>query len=406
MFRIRLKMGPSIRSKEWTCCFGLHVRTATIIYGVWHLFLNVLALGILSVIIRTNNYHLLLDDLNEGDDNGNDLIAPILPTPLSKVDPTYAYRDHFQQTGLRSNDVDMSGLVFLCMIAVTLMLIYGAVKGKPSHLLPFFCLQIFDFAIVTLTAAGHLCYIKSMHLWITESQNRLPWREELIKLNPKILSVLVLIGFIFFILLKAYAIGIVWRCYKCLTLQQRNIRSLLPYIIPDTPDIPNLHQERDNNSLLPGYEEAIATGIKQAPPPSYVVAMAMNNKITAQSNSVEPLASRENSSNDNNCLYPPSYNSIDNSSESNAAVFNKNVSVITMESTSIDRVNGVPGTDMSTDEIGFHEQPINDELEETTEFGNRMYHFNQKTIEETCELGITSKNSFFHFDQFDYDDLF
>ncbi|XP_058820636.1 lysosomal-associated transmembrane protein 4B isoform X5 [Topomyia yanbarensis] len=345
MFRIRLKMGPSIRSKEWTCCFGLHVRTATIIYGVWHLFLNVLALGILSVIIRTNNYHLLLDDLNEGDDNGNDLIAPILPTPLSKVDPTYAYRDHFQQTGLRSNDVDMSGLVFLCMIAVTLMLIYGAVKGKPSHLLPFFCLQIFDFAIVTLTAAGHLCYIKSMHLWITESQNRLPWREELIKLNPKILSVLVLIGFIFFILLKAYAIGIVWRCYKCLTLQQRNIRSLLPYIIPDTPDIPNLHQERDNNSLLPGYEEAIATGIKQAPPPSYVVAMAMNNKITAQSNSVEPLASRENSSNDNNCLYPPSYNSIDNSSESNAAVFNKNVSVITMESTSIDRVNGVPGTD-------------------------------------------------------------
>lgn len=48
-----------------------------------------------------------------------------------------------------SDDVDMSGLVFLCMIAVTLMLIYGAVKGKPSHLLPFFCLQIFDFAIAT-----------------------------------------------------------------------------------------------------------------------------------------------------------------------------------------------------------------------------------------------------------------
>lgn len=33
---IRLKMGPA-RNKEWACCFGLHVRTATIMIGVWHL---------------------------------------------------------------------------------------------------------------------------------------------------------------------------------------------------------------------------------------------------------------------------------------------------------------------------------------------------------------------------------
>lgn len=33
---LTIKMGPA-RSKEWTCCFGLHVRTATIMIGVWHL---------------------------------------------------------------------------------------------------------------------------------------------------------------------------------------------------------------------------------------------------------------------------------------------------------------------------------------------------------------------------------
>lgn len=333
MLRIRLKMGPSMRNKEWTCCFGLHVRTTTIIIGVWHLFLNVLALGILSVIIRTNNYHLLLDDLSGSEDNTNEPFAPILPTPLSKVDPPYAYRDHFQQAGLHSNDVDMSGLVFLCMIAVTLMLIYGAVKGKPSHLLPFFCLQIFDFAIATLTAAGHLCYIRSMHLWITESQNRLPWREELIKLSPQTLSVLVLIGFILFIFLKAYAIGIVWRCYKFLTFRQHNLRSMLPYIIPDTPDVANIRQERDNNSLLPDYDEAVAQSLKQAPPPSYIVAMAMNSKTEEQPDSVEPAVTETANCESVNYIDPPPYNTIDSGIvQSDDTPAENPVSVITMES--------------------------------------------------------------------------
>lgn len=43
MLRIRLKMGPHQqlqRSKEWTCCFGLHVHTATIMIGLWHLVSN------------------------------------------------------------------------------------------------------------------------------------------------------------------------------------------------------------------------------------------------------------------------------------------------------------------------------------------------------------------------------
>lgn len=33
---IRLKMGPA-QNKELVCCFGLHVRTATMIIGIWHL---------------------------------------------------------------------------------------------------------------------------------------------------------------------------------------------------------------------------------------------------------------------------------------------------------------------------------------------------------------------------------
>lgn len=62
---------------------------------------------------------------------------------------------------------------------------------------------------------------------------RLPWRDELLKMSPQLLSVVVLLVFVTVVLLKAYAIGIVWRCYKYLTMRQHNIRSMLPYIIPE-----------------------------------------------------------------------------------------------------------------------------------------------------------------------------
>ncbi|XP_055716421.1 lysosomal-associated transmembrane protein 4B isoform X2 [Phlebotomus papatasi] len=191
--------------------------------------------------------------------------APALPTPLSKIDPPYAFRDH----SLTYQNVDMGSFVCICMVAITLMMIFGAIKGKPSHLLPFLCLQLFDFAITILTAAGYLCYLRSVHRLIADSQ-RFPWREELLKLSPQTLSIVVLLAFIGVVLMKAYAIGIVWRCYKYLTMRQHNLRSMLPYIIPDVSH----RQERDYSSLLPDYDEAIAQSMKQAPPPSYQVAMA------------------------------------------------------------------------------------------------------------------------------------
>lgn len=45
--------------------------------------------------------------------------------------------------------MDMGALMTVCTLSITLLMVYGAVKGKGSHLLPFFCLQMFDFAITT-----------------------------------------------------------------------------------------------------------------------------------------------------------------------------------------------------------------------------------------------------------------
>lgn len=182
------------------------------------------------------------------------------------MEAPYHYRDH----SLNYQDMDMGGLVCLCMIAIVLMLIYGTVKGRPSHLLPFFFLQLCDFAITTLTAAGYLCYLRTIHHLIEQS-NRLPWKEDLIRMDSRTLGVVVLFAFIFMVMLKAYCIGIVWRCYKYLTIRQN--ASLLTYIIPEGGN-----QERSFNSLLPDYEEALS--MKVTPPPSYQVAMQHQQQLT------------------------------------------------------------------------------------------------------------------------------
>ncbi|KAH8402205.1 hypothetical protein KR009_010448 [Drosophila setifemur] len=266
--------GASRHLKEFTCCFGLHVHTATLMIGLWHLFLNILALSVLAVIWRNPD---MMDELEGGShDYTVDLSAPALPTPLSKVDPPYAYRDHSLNYRKRYQNFDMGGLVCTCMIAITLMMIYGTIKGKPSHLLPFFCLQLFDFAITTLTAAGYLCYLQAIHRIIAES-HRLPWREKLLELPPEELVVVVLVVFVCIVFLKAYCIGIVWRCYKYLNLRQQQVRTLFPFL--EAPA--GLHvggafgaEERAYSTLLPNYDEAIAQYLKQAPPPSYQVAMS------------------------------------------------------------------------------------------------------------------------------------
>uniref|UniRef100_A0A034WEY4 Lysosomal-associated Transmembrane protein 4A n=1 Tax=Bactrocera dorsalis TaxID=27457 RepID=A0A034WEY4_BACDO len=280
MLRIRIKMGPQQRYKEWTCCFGLHVHTATIMIGLWHLFLNILALSLLAIIWRNPT---MMEELESGYDYTVDLSAPPLPTPLSKVDPPYPYRDHSLSYRKQYHNFDMGGLVCTCMIAITMMMIYGTLKGKPSHLLPFFCLQLFDFAITTLTAAGYICYLQAIHRLIAES-HRLPWREKLLEMSQEELMVIVLVVFFCIVFLKAYAIGIVWRCYKYLTLRQQDLRTLLPCVLPELGGAGLTGEERAYTTLLPNYDEAIAQYMKQAPPPSYQVAMSNYQGVDAQVN--------------------------------------------------------------------------------------------------------------------------
>lgn len=151
----------------------------------------------------------------------------------------------------------------------------------------------------------------------------MPWREKLLELSPDALILVVVIAFISIVFLKAYAIGIVWRCYKYLTMRQHNLRTLLPCVLPELAA--NMTAgERAYSTLLPNYDEAIAQYLKQSPPPSYQVAMSNipdpvdvvapndNNNETPNNNNtvhVNANAMIQNANNNNDTVIePPPYN--------------------------------------------------------------------------------------------------
>ncbi|XP_060522599.1 lysosomal-associated transmembrane protein 4B [Cylas formicarius] len=280
MFAMRLKIG-SIRNKEWRSCFCLHVRTATVAFGVWHLVLHVLALTVLALIMRNHNIFIQRHDDFEQND--------FLPTPLSKIkndDNPYFLPTTQDGRPILPSDIDMGALLTVCTLSITLLMVYGAIKGKPKYLLPFFFLQLFDFAITTLTATGYFCYLRSVHRLVAEHWHNLPFRQELLSLNPQYLSLLVLTSFLISIVWKAYWIGVIWRCYKYLTIKRQTARNTIHYILPGEGNA-------DSDATYPSlFRDQEYGPMKQTPPPSYQDIMGEQPPPYPTTSSADEAASR------------------------------------------------------------------------------------------------------------------
>lgn len=77
----------------------------------------------------------------------------------------------------------------------------------------------------TLNNLYYLSWMTSM----AADEQQPAWRSGICKAHPELVSVLLLVVLVSIVLIKAYAIGIIWRCYKYLTMR-RNV--MLPYVIP------------------------------------------------------------------------------------------------------------------------------------------------------------------------------
>ncbi|TGZ73746.1 hypothetical protein CRM22_001336 [Opisthorchis felineus] len=137
-------------------------------------------------------------------------------------------------------------------LAFCCFLVHGAVARQPTHLLPFFFLQVFDFIISLLTVVGYMSSTSDVRFWlhmkmpvITISEfcclSRFHFRSAFLQgspvnlygghtfpshslqngsmyINSTSLTFLMLSISCTFLAFKAYCLGMVWDCYKYLML--------------------------------------------------------------------------------------------------------------------------------------------------------------------------------------------
>ncbi|KAJ7413262.1 hypothetical protein WISP_91823 [Willisornis vidua] len=148
--------------------------------------------------------------------------------------------------------------ISLLMILICAMATYGAYKQHAAWIIPFFCYQIFDFALNTLVAISVLIYPSTIQDYLHQLPNNFPYKEEIMSVNPTCLVVIILLFISIILAFKGYLISCVWNCYRY--INGRNNSDVLVYITTN-----------DTAVLLPPYDDP-ANGAAKDPPPPYVSA--------------------------------------------------------------------------------------------------------------------------------------
>ncbi|KAJ8288389.1 hypothetical protein COCON_G00010480 [Conger conger] len=218
-------ISPWDRWYSTSCCLCCHVRTGTIILGIWYMLINaVVLLILLTALSDPEKYHLtsaeLANDLDMMDD-ANMCIA----TAMS-----------------------------LLMILICGMATYGAYKQQAAWIIPFFCYQLFDFALNTLFAVSVVVYPNTIQDYLHQLPGYFPYKEDIISMNSVCLLFIVLLFIGCILACKAYLISCVWNCYRYVSGSEPT--GVLLYVTTN-----------DTAVLLPQYDDTMAIPSKHAPPP-------------------------------------------------------------------------------------------------------------------------------------------
>ncbi|KFO12122.1 Lysosomal-associated transmembrane protein 4B, partial [Balearica regulorum gibbericeps] len=81
--------------------------------------------------------------------------------------------------------------ISLLMILICAMATYGAYKQHAAWIIPFFCYQIFDFALNTLVAISVLVYPSTIQDYLRQLVTH--QKEEIMSVNPTCLVVIILL---------------------------------------------------------------------------------------------------------------------------------------------------------------------------------------------------------------------
>nr|CAH8856557.1 unnamed protein product [Trichobilharzia regenti] len=260
--------------QQFSCCLCLHVRTGTIIYGIAQIVIQLIFISFL--LLMAFNPRLIPEDthgkLEKSQPNVRFYIfsalfrlvpavsdiheSLTLPSPgaqnpdekkvaisqnldpdsnfmedipgykdsvfvdANSLPPRLSFETHKQDRAAHEIKIrHFSPYIAICVTAFSLafccFMVHGAVTRQPTHLLPFFFIQVFDLIICLIHILGFMSSASDLRLMIHTKTG--PVYIKSTSLTFVILAIsCVMLAF------KAYCLGMVWDCYKYLMLNRRS----------------------------------------------------------------------------------------------------------------------------------------------------------------------------------------
>lgn len=187
-------------------------------------------------------------------------IAGVIVLTQMLTHPEMYEESYFETYGRspQSADNSVALAIAFCSFIITVLLIYGSITRQPSYLLPFFCLQVFDFCVSLLGAVGAISYLPELKL-VLKSNSNFPYGNEVDQMDNRSLLMTVVFVSLAVLLVKAYFITCVWSCYKILVNRANaDLARTIMY---------HVDNEEEHQLLLPNYDEAVKDTPKESPPP-------------------------------------------------------------------------------------------------------------------------------------------
>lgn len=244
---------PGVDPRSFISCLCCHVKTGTLLYGI---FITLADIILLSFLVFAAIHPDVLKP--EGQQSYDGIV--LVQTNNVSFFKSFGYESYSHHININKDNLSlMFGVTLVCFIS-TLALIYGVAKNVASYLMPFFCMQVFDFCLSCLVAVGCFTYAPNVKHWIhDQGLENYPGMDRLMSMNSDYL-LLILVGVLILVLsVKAYFICMVWSCYKYIQLHVAARSASRGY-----------GTDPDSEMLLPPcYEDAIKVSGDYQQPPAY-----------------------------------------------------------------------------------------------------------------------------------------
>ncbi|VDN95913.1 unnamed protein product [Rodentolepis nana] len=150
----------------------------------------------------------------------------VTPTPSQKSDILENFKPKAPEL-LKCFERRSNTYFSLCLALISLafgyLLVHGVISRQPAHLLPFFCLQVFDFVVALICMLGYMSSASDISHWLRmKIADQEGVSASSIRLNSTSVSLILISASCLILAFKAYCVGMVWDCHRYLLITNRH----------------------------------------------------------------------------------------------------------------------------------------------------------------------------------------